>query len=181
MPSNSDIVPFRGSLAIPAGDIIADKSRIPAGVELIINMEAWASAIVRRTPYKEPDPDFLSAMLAYQAITAETAYEVLNAAGIKGLQESIPDVPGAGTGPFELTDLYVAESDFETGNPCYVIMTVTDLELGEEKKYSTGATNIQASLIGLLANGVWPIRAQIKRGDSKDKGGRHVMVMLPPD
>jgi len=40
---------------------------------------------------------------------------------------------------------------------------------------------VQATLLGLLVNGMWPIRCQIKRGESKDKGGRYLLFVLPPD
>lgn len=155
--------------------------KLPAAITAIINVEAWASAIVRGTKYKEPDPDFISRSIAFRAITAETIDGVFEQADIRRVQDWVPDTPEATTGPLELIDLYVAASDFETGNPSFVIMTVLDLESGEEFKVTTGATNVQATLIGLLVNGMWPIRFQLKRGDTKDKGGRHLLFMLPPD
>jgi hypothetical protein len=155
--------------------------KLPDAVKAIINVEAWASAIVRKTPYNEPNPDFIMQMLAFQTITAETVDEVFRQANIQRLQEMLVDEPGATTGPFEVIDLYVAKSDFDTGNPSYVIMTNVDLETGKEYKLTTGATNVQATLIGLLVNGMWPIRAQIKRGDMKDKGGHYLTFLLPPD
>lgn len=154
---------------------------LPAAFNDVINFEGWARAIVYRDPYKEPNPDFISQMLALQAITADTIEQVWQAAGVKKLQEILANTPGATTGPKEITDLYVAESDFETGNPTYVIITWMDMELGTEERVTTGATNIQATLIGLLKNGMWPMRVQVKRGDSKDKGDRYLMFMLPPD
>lgn len=155
--------------------------KLPAEFLAIINFEQWARAIVYREAYKEPNPDFISQMLALQAILAENIEQAWQAAGVKKLQEILANVPGASTGAREITDLYVAESDFETGNPCYVIISWLDLELGTEERVTTGATNIQATLIGLLKNGAWPIRCQVKRGDSKDKGDRYLMHMLPPD
>lgn len=164
-----------------SGHLIQDTSRIPEAVNDIINMEAWASAVVRGTPYKEPDPDFIMRSLAIKAITAETPDEVFRQHNIRRAQEWITDEPGAGTGPIEILDLYVAESDFETGSPSYVIMSCVSLETGEEYKLTTGARNVQATLIGLIVSGVWPIRVQIKRGEMKDKGGRYLLFMLPPD
>lgn len=156
-------------------------AKLPARVNEIIRFEEWAQAVIYGTPYKEPDPDFISRMLALQSITAATIEEVWQTAGVKKLQQILANTPGASTGPREILDLYVAESDFETGNPCYVIITWLDLELGTQEKVTTGATNIQATLIGLLKFGQWPIRCQVKRGDSKDKGDRYLMLMLPPD
>lgn len=163
------------------GPILVRTDLIPEGVSTIINMEAWASAIVRGTKYVEPAPGFIERTIALKAITAETVDEVFERAEIRRVQQWIPDTPDATSGPLELIDLYVAPSDFETGNPTFVIMTVISTETGEEFKATTGAMNVQASLIGLLANGVWPIRFQIKRGDVKDKGGRYLLFMLPPD
>lgn len=156
-------------------------SKVPEALGAIVNVEAWASAILRKTPYEEPNPDYISTMIAWQTITAQSVEEVFAQAGVKKIQEFIPNSPGATTGPIEILDLYVATSDFETGNPSYVIITAASLDTGEEWKATTGATNVQATFLGLLVNGMWPIRCQIKRGDSKDKGGRYLLFVLPPD
>jgi hypothetical protein len=156
-------------------------AKIPPALGAIINVEAWVSAILRKTPYKEPNPDFISTMIAFETISAQSVEEAFAQARIGKMQEMIPNTPGATTGPIEITDLYVASSDFETGNPCFVIITATDLTTGEEWKRTTGATNVQATIIALMVNGMWPIRCQIKRGDTKDKGDRYLMFVLPPD
>jgi hypothetical protein len=158
-----------------------DFSRLPANFFRIIDAPGWVNAILYGEKYKEPDPDFISRTLAAQAIFAETIEDAFSAAGIESLQKWVLDKPGETTGPIEITDLYVAASDFETGNPSYVIVTCVSLETGVEVKFSTGATNVQATMIGLLRNGVWPLRVQIKRGETKDKGGRYLLFMLPPD
>lgn len=156
-------------------------SKIPAALNQIIDVQGWASAVLTGTDYNEPDPTFISRMIAYQTISAATVEDVFAQAKVRKIQQMIPDTPGATTGPIEITDLYVATSDFETGNPSYVIITATNLESGEEWKGTTGATNVQATLIGLMIHGMWPIQCQIKRGDSKDRGGRFLLFVLPPD
>lgn len=155
--------------------------KVPEALSVIINCEAWASSILRRTPYEEPNPDFVSLMIAWQTVTAETAEDVFSQAGVRQLQKMIPDAPEQTTGPIEITDLYVASSDYETGNPTYVVITATHLETGEELKFTTGATNVQATILGLLRHGMWPIRCQIKRGTSRDRGGRFLLFVVPPD
>jgi len=155
--------------------------KLPANFTRIINPAAWVNAILYGDKYKEPDPEFISRMLAAQSIFADTPEAAFASAGVRKLQEWLPDTANASTGPMEITDLYVAASDFETGNSCFVLVTCVMLVDGTEEKWSTGATNIQATLIGLLRNGVWPIRCQVKRGDSKDKGGKYLMFLLPPD
>lgn len=156
-------------------------NKAPAELGRLIDLEGWACAVVRGTIYKEPDPEFISRMLAFQIITSPTIQDAFNQANVFGLQKILPDVPDATTGPIEITDLYVASSDFETGNPSYVIMTWIHLETGKEVRCTTGATNVQATLIALIMHGMWPIRCQIKRGDQKDKGGRHLIFVLPAD
>jgi hypothetical protein len=158
-----------------------DTSKVPDAIGAIIHVEGWAHAIVSGTPYREPNPDFISQMLAYQTITATSQEEVFEQANIRGLQKIIPNVPEATMGNIEITDLYVAESDYETGNPCFVIVSYISLDTGEEGKFTTGATNVQATILGLLVNGLWPIRCKIKRGESKDKGGRYLLFVLPAD
>lgn len=154
---------------------------IPPALSAIIDMGAWASAILRKTEYVEPDPDFISTMIAWRTISSQSIEEAFANQGVRKIQRMIADTPGATTGPIEITDLYVAASDFETGNPSYVIITATNMETGEEWRATTGATNVQATLIALMCNGMWPIQCQIKRGDSKDKGGRYLLFLLPPD
>lgn len=154
---------------------------VPEALSAVINMESWASAILRKTPYKEPNPDFVSTMLAWQTMTAQSVEEAFRQAGVHQIQTMIADTPEATTGPIEITDLYVAPSDFETGNPTYVIITAVNLETGEEWKATTGATNVQATIFALIVNQMWPIRCQIKRGQTKDKGGRYLLFVVPPD
>lgn len=165
----------QGNMALTAG------AQLPDDISPIIGFEAWAQSIVYKTPYKEPNPDYISTMLALQSIQGETVEDVFAQANILKAQDIVPNSPGQVWGPFELTSLYVAESDFETGNPCYVILTGFMLDTLAEFKCTTGATNVQATLIGLLKLGHWPIRAKFKRGESKDRGGRYLLNLLPPD
>lgn len=158
-----------------------DLSRVPDALGAVINVQAWAESIVIGTPYAEPNPDFISQMLSFTTITAETVEEAFAAAKVGQLQKMIADVPDASLGNIEITDLYVASSDFETGNPTYVIVTFVHLEDGYTGKFTTGATNVQATILALLRLGMWPIRCKIKRGTTKDKGGRYLLFVLPAD
>ncbi len=155
--------------------------RLPEAFRTVINPAAWVNAILYHDKYVEPDPDFISRMLAAQSIMADTVEEAFSSAGIIKLQEWLIDRPGETTGPLEIIDLYVAASDFEAGTSSFVLVSFLMLETGATGKFSTGATNVQATLIGLLRLGTWPIRCQLKRGDSKDKGGKYLIHMLPPD
>ena len=156
-------------------------AKLPEGFSKNINLEAWARAIVFGEKYEEPNPNHISQMLSYATITGESVADVFKSANVIGLQEWLLDRPGETTGPMEMTELYVASSDYETGNPTFIIAETVSLTTGDSVKWTTGATNIQATLIGLIKLGHNPMRFQIKRGDSKDKGGRYLLHMLPPD
>lgn len=158
-----------------------EKLTFPAGMEEFIDGPAWVKSILLGEKYKEPDPDFISRKLALQTIMGASVDDVFAQAGITRVQDMVPNTPGAETDPFEITDLYIAESDYQTGNPCFVIIEAAWLDTGQEFKCTTGATNVQAILIGLLINKVWPIRVKFKRGESKDKGDRYLLFLMPPD
>lgn len=171
-----------GELSIAARSVPQiDLSKIPPEINAIIDVRGWASALLAKTEYVEPNPDFISTMIAFNVITSETVEDAFSQAGVGQLQKMLANRPGETTGPMEITDLYVASSDFETGNPCYVIVTATLLDTDEEIKFTTGATNVQATILALMRLGMWPIRCQVKRGDTKDKGGRYLLFVLPPD
>lgn len=172
MPSAEIIKKFEGQLA---------KAKWPEHLTPQIDFPGWVRAVINGDTYTEPIEDYISRMLAIEAMMAPSVEQVFMANNVKGLQEILPNVPGATTGPHEILDLYVTASSFEKGHKCYVIVEWLNLDHGHKSKWTTGATNIQASLIGLLKFGHWPIRCQVKRGDSKDKGDRYLMFLLPPD
>lgn len=146
-----------------------------------INLSSWAESLVNKAPYSDPDPDYLSRMLLVQTLTAETIDDVFAQGNIRKMQEVIPNVPNAGTGPIEIYDLYVTGSDFGEGAPCYMILSVRDLETGFEARYTTGASQLQAQILALINLGVWPIRCKIGRTERKDRGGRFLFWLYPPD
>lgn len=152
---------------------------LPAEYNGVIDWPGWVSAIAFKTKYVEPNPDHISQMLAIRAMMAGTAEEVFAEGGILHAQDMVEDKPSAETDPFKMTSLYVAASNFETGNPCYVIMEGTWLTTGENFRCGTGATNIQATLIGLINNGATEFILKFKRGLSKDRGGRYLLFLMP--
>lgn len=166
--------------AIPRKELTTG-AKLPEAFSAIINLEGWAQSIVYGVPYKDPNPDYISMMLAMLTITADNEMDVWQQDGILGVQKLVPDSPGAKSEPFEITDLYVTASDYETGAPCFCIISARYLGSGDDVKCTTGALNIQATLIGLLKLGTWPIRAKFLRGESKDKGGKYLLFLMPPD
>lgn len=176
--AHTDVAAIRDSRieAMLAGD-----AALPEELRGRIVLRDWADSLVNHAKYEEPDPDYLSRTLLLQTLMAETPEAVLTQSGIRKLQESIPNAPGAGTGAVEVTSLYVTGSDFGEGAPCYMIFELTDLETGVPQKYSTGATQLQAQFLRLISLGVWPIRGQIKRTERKDRGGRFLFWFFPPD
>lgn len=146
-----------------------------------VSFEAWGNSLVNGTAYKEPDPGYLTRTLIMGLLTAETAEQVMAGNSIAKLQQIIPDAPGQGTGPIEITDLYVTGSDFDEGMPCYVIVSYVHMNDGESGKFTTGASYLQAQLLAMLNLGHWPIRCQIKRINRKDRAGKFLFQMYPAD
>lgn len=162
-------------------ELLAGKLALPDEVTRIIDVQGWARSLITHEAYHEPDPDYLARLLLLQTLSAETLDDMFAQGAIKKLQEAIPNVPGAGTGPIEIYDLYVTESDFGEGAPMYLILSTRHLEYGTETKYTTGATQIQAQVMLSICKGWWPLRCQITRTDRKDKGDRYMFWLIPPD
>ena len=154
---------------------------LPAPITQKIDFPRWADSLLNGVEYEDPDPDFMSRQFLIQTLSAETAEQVMKESGMISMQKMIPNLPGAGTGPIEITDIYVTGSDFAEGMPTYVLITATDLELGDSKKYVTGASQVQAQLLRLMSLGVWPIKCQIKRTDRKGKGENYLFWVTTVD
>jgi hypothetical protein len=164
-----------------ARPLLHSPARLPEELEGLIDLNAWAESLVNGRPYKEPEPGYLARLLTMQTLEAVSPEAVFSPNDLEGLQRLIPNVPGMGTGPTEITGLYVAASDMTEGAPCYMILDLTDLETGATRKTTTGATQLQAQILRLLGFGVWPIRCQIKRTERKDRGGRYLFWLFPVD
>jgi hypothetical protein len=160
---------------------LADPAPLPDHMKLLVDLQGWISSMMKRTDYNEPSEDHMAQRMMLLTLMSPTPEAILTPDQITGLQDLIPNVPDACTGPIEITDIYVAASDQKDGNRTYVIITWVHLETGEEVTTTTGATQIQVQLIGLLAMGVWPIRVNIRRTDRQDKGGRYMFFMHPAD
>lgn len=165
----------------PAVPVLQNAKPLPAQLEGVIDLSSWANSLANGTPYTEPDPEALSRMLLVATLTASTADDVFANNGVQGLQEAIPNAPGAGTGLISINGIYVSPSDQQDGLPCYMILDTVSEDTGMVAKYTTGAGQLQAQMLRLISLGVWPIRCKIVRLDRKDKGGRYLFWLFPPD
>lgn len=154
---------------------------IPDQFNGTVDFTGWANALINRSPYVEPDPEYIARKILLATILSKSVDEILSESGILKLQEWVPNIPGATTGPLLITDLYVTSSDFGEGAPCYVIYEATHMLDGEPRKFTTGATQVQAQTLAMLKVGAWPIECQIMRMKAKDRGGRFLLRMMPPE
>lgn len=161
--------------------LIQASTPLPAELADHLDLSAWAESLINHRPYAEKDPNYLSRLLLIQTLEATSPEQVFNPNDLDGLQKIIGNAPGAGTGPIEIDGLYVASSGMSEGAPCYMILDYVSLETGNRRKTTTGATQLQAQILRLLGFGIWPIRCQIKRTERKDKGGRFLFWLFPPD
>lgn len=161
--------------------LIDSPAGLPEALQGLFTLSAWAESLVNGRPYDEPNPNYLSQLLLRQTLEATSPEQVFSPNDLDGLQKIIPNVPGGGTGPIEIDGLYVARSDMTEGAPCYMILDYADLETGARRKTTTGATQLQAQILRLLGFGIWPIRCNIRRTERKDRGGRFLFWLFPPD
>lgn len=170
---------------LPAGEIMATAPfgavTLPPELADTIDLTGWANALYNGTRYTEPDEGYLARLLIRQTLEATSPEQVFTPNDLDGLQKRIGNAPGAGTGPIEINGLYVARSGMDDGAPTYMIFDYVNLETGVQVKTTTGATQLQAQILRLVAFGVWPIKCQIKRTERKDKGGRFLFWLFPPD
>jgi hypothetical protein len=155
--------------------------KCPAVLEKRVDLQRWVDSLVTGAEYRDPDPDYLSRKILANTLTATTLDEVFAENSVKKLQDWIPNAPGAYQGPLEIDEIYVTGSDFGEGLPCYMIFEGTDLTDDTRFVCSTGVSGLQGQFVALINIGEWPIRCIIKRMESKDKGGRHLLRAWPPD
>lgn len=154
---------------------------LPPALEGKIDLLGWLNTLVHGVKYREPDPEYMARAMMIQSLTATTVEQLLDDSGLLKLQEEIDNFAGATSGPIEIVDLYITGSDLSEDEAAYMILTIVDLETRVVGRYSTGAGSLQTKIMGMIALGQWPIRGQIVRTASKDKGGRHLFQLYPID
>lgn len=165
--------------AVPAH--IANPAPLPDVLSGLFDLSSWFTSLTRGTEYVEPNPDYMAQRMLWLTMSAPTADAVMTPHDITGLQDLIPNAPGQGTGNILITDLYVAASDQKDGNKTYILFSYVSEDTGLEVTTTTGATQVQAQLLTMLAHGEWPIRCQIKRTERKDRGDRFLFWVFPAE
>ena len=172
------VVRQRG-MSLPAH--IESPAPLPDHLEGLFDLRTWFDSLTRGIEYNEPNPDYMSQRMLYLTLTSATPDAVLTPNDITGLQDLVPNVPGGETGNILITDLYVAASDQKDGNKTYILFSFVSDATGLETTTTTGATQVQAQLLTLLAHGQWPIHCNIKRTERKDRGDRFLFWVFPAD
>jgi len=162
-----------------AARVMAGGVELPGDLADKIDAASWLNSILTRAQYIEPDSDYLARAMLIQTLSGATVEDIFAESGLLKLQDEIQNFAGATSGPVEICDLYVTGSDFGEGMPCYMILDVRDMETGEVRRFSTGASGLQTQVFGMIVVGNWPIQCQIVRIASKDKGGRHLLKLFP--
>lgn len=163
--------------ALPAH--VTNPAPLPDSLAGLFDLGAWFDSLIRKTEYKPLNPDYMAERMLMLTIMSGSVEELLSPKSLTGLQDLIPNTPGATTGPIRITDIYVDKSDQEDGNRCYILFSFINLETGIETTTTTGATQVQATFATWLAHGQWPIECRITRGDRTDRGGRYMFLIQP--
>jgi|SRR6267378_3678793 len=172
-------VAVRPTVVLPAH--IISPAPLPAELSGQFKLVDWYDSLVNKTPYVEPNPDFMSQRMLMLTLLSATPEQVMTPDKLIGLQELIPNAPGMSSGPVEFASIYVATSDQADGNKTYILFDLVNLDTNEVRTTTTGATMLQAQILTLLALGTWPIRGQIKRTERTDRGGRYLFQLFPLD
>lgn len=170
------IVRQRG-IAMPAH--MVSPAPLPAELNGLFDLRAWFESLARKVEYKPLNPDYMSERMLALTLMSGSVEELLSPKNLTGLQDLIPNTPGATSGPIRITEIYVDKSDQEDGNRCYILFSFINLETGIETTTTTGATQVQAVFLTWLALGQWPIECRITRGDRTDRGGRYMFLIQP--
>lgn len=160
---------------------ITNPAPLPDELSGLVDIKGWINSMLKGVEYTEPNPDYMAQRMMMLTLLSETPEELLTPNSITGLQDLVPNAPGACTGPIQITEIYVAASDQKDGNKTFVVLSYINFETGAEVTTTTGATQVQLQLLGLLAMGVWPIQVNIKRTERQDKGGRYLFWVNPVD
>jgi hypothetical protein len=160
---------------------IKPPAELPEVLQGKVDLIQWFNALFNGIVYEEPDPEAIAREILYQAWSAETFEDITKDNAPAKLQEMLPNFPGSSTGPIEFVKIYVTGSDYGEGAPVYMVCDTVDMEIRELSRWSTGATGLQNDILRSLWIGTWPLRGQIVRLKSKDKGGRHLIRLYPVD
>lgn len=161
--------------------LLEQKSLLPAALDGAFELMPWYRSLTLREPYEEKDPERIARKIMLRTFQAKDAASVFEHQKPFGLQGLVRNQPGASTGPIDIVDLYVAESEHKTGVPCFMVMEIMSRVTGDLLTTTTGAQELQAQVLSLVALGVWPITCEIKRIDAKDRGGRYMFRAFPLD
>lgn len=161
--------------------IIDGPAPLPASLDGQLELRDWYYSLARGDAYKDKDPNAVMRKILLQTANATRPEDLFERSKAVGLQQLVPNEPGRGTGPINIDELHVSESQMKGGVPCFCVLGITSRRTGEHIITSTGAQEVQMQLCGFLAFGIWPIECQIKRIDVKDKGGRYMFRLFPLD
>jgi hypothetical protein len=177
----AEVVQFNPQEGTVAYRILNGEVATPPELVGKVDVRNWLISLTTGAEYEEPDENAMAQAIMFESLSITSLDQMWDDGTPQKLQEAIENFPGATTGPVDIVDLIVTGSDYEDGNNTYVIMTLVDVETRVAEKFSTGATTIQADLLRHIGLGVWPIRCQIARTKSKDKGGRYLLKMFPEE
>lgn len=110
------------------------------------------------------DPELIGLLLTAQILSAETPEEVLTSTEAEGVRQHLDE-------PMELHNLTFLRSEYEQGQPFYVVMRCTILETGEQIAVTTGSRRITAQAFQLDRRGWLPRKIVFRQAKKATKAG----------
>lgn len=161
--------------------ILDGPAELPDTLKGTLELQDWYYSLARGDAYKDKDPNAVMRKILLQTANAQRPEDLFERTKAVGLQGLIPNEAGRGSGPVNIDELHVSETQLKGGVPCFMVLGITSRRTGEHLITSTGAQELQMQVLGFLTFGIWPIPCQIKRLDVKDKGGRYMFRLFPLD
>lgn len=110
------------------------------------------------------DPERIALMLTAQILSAETPEEVLASADATGVRQFLDT-------PFELESVDFQRSEYEQGQPFYVVMKGVNITTGERVVLTTGSRKVTAQAFQLSRRGWLPAKVVAKQATRPTKDG----------
>lgn len=157
--TEQDKAPEGAEVAVRTPDEVMAKGQLPEGVAADV-----AEFVTGQFMEGGDDPERVALLITAQVLNADTPEEVLSSSEATGLRQYLDQ-------PFELERVDFQRSDYEQGQPFYVVMHGTDLATGERVVLTTGSRKVTAQAFQLQRRGWLPAKVVGKQATRPTKDG----------
>lgn len=148
-----------GEVAVRAPDEVLLKDELPAAMH-----DDLAKFVTGQFMEGSDDPERVGLLITAQILNAATPEEVLASAEATGLRQFLDQ-------PFELETVDFQRSEYEQGQPFYVVMKGVNITTGEAVVLTTGSRKVTAQAFQLARKGWLPAKVVAKQATRPTRDG----------